>query len=449
ATSDLPPDGSTPYWSTLQASILFFPPHSDPFSLPSKTESQAVAAQRKKLQKRVLTHAGRVFARQHRTHLFLATVSGGVARLVRCDREAVFATHALHYTSTSRGDWAKLADFFARFAAMSASERGFDPTATVLGVSDPRREFMLRVARTKLEGAADHARRCFMKSLDDPQEWPWVSIQVCGAEFLVGQPHSYMEHLLGRPSRGYVALVYQAGNHGIDAGSFVWLKDTWRRKRGSEYEQEGAVLADLNRCGAQGVPTLVCHEDVLDHRIDLYDITDRVYKQQRDSSKPKRDIELVQYRVVVKEVGMKVDAFRNSKELVQVILDCVKGHRDAYELAGILHRDISAGNLLIVPIDGPGNEGILYKGVLNDWELAERISRRTVPGFVYPTRRRGTWEFLSVSAMDHPERPVQAADEVESFIHVLVSFAIAYVPHNCRDAAAFDVDYCFCEKTDD
>ena len=64
------------------------------------------------------------------------------------------------------------------------------------------------------------------------------------------------------------------------------------------------------------------------------------------------------------------------------------GHRDAYELAGILHRDISAGNLLIVPIDGQGDEGILYKGVLNDWELAERISRRTVPGFVYPTRRR-------------------------------------------------------------
>ena len=51
--------------------------------------------------------------------------------------------------------------------------------------------------------------------------------------------------------------------------------------------------------------------------------------------------------------------------------------------------------------------------------------------------------------MDHPERPVQAADEVESFIHVLISFAIAYVPHNCRDAATFDVDYCFCEKTDD
>lgn len=49
--------------------------------------------------------------------------------------------------------------------------------------------------------------------------------------------------------------------------------------------------------------------------------------------------------------------------------------------------------------------------------------------------------------MNHPEYPVQPEDDVESFVHVLLSFSIAYLPHNCVNVHDFDSAYFFCEKT--
>lgn len=44
-------------------------------------------------------------------------------------------------------------------------------------------------------------------------------------------------------------------------------------------------------------------------------------------------------------------------------------HQNAYEIAGILHRDISAGNILIYErlVDGK----VQRTGLLNDWELSK------------------------------------------------------------------------------
>ncbi len=42
------------------------------------------------------------------------------------------------------------------------------------------------------------------------------------------------------------------------------------------------------------------------------------------------------------------------------------GHRQAYEKCGILHRDISGGNILILDND---------TGLLIDWDLAEKEAK--------------------------------------------------------------------------
>ncbi|KAI0767104.1 hypothetical protein C8Q74DRAFT_931320 [Fomes fomentarius] len=373
----------------------------------------------------------------------MVVVAGDLAHLVRCDREAVFFTPSFQYKAHPKA----LVSFFSRFATMSPRQRGFDPTPTVLTPGDPRRRLMQDMARSNLASRgpqAEYARQCFENALDPA--WPWYSIPVDGREFLVGKPHVYMEPLLGRPSRGYVALRVDQDCYAEGEGSpFVWLKDTWRRVRNSEYEREGSIIGDLNRCGVRGVPTLICHEDVLDHKINFFETADRLYGRVPDPTRP--HIELIQYRMVVKEVGVPVEEFRDGKELVEIVLDCVTAHRDAYQLAGVLHRDISPGNLLMVHTEGLGDGDIVFQGILNDWELAERIARRVEPGFLYQPRRRGTWEFLSLFAMNHPEYPVQPEDDVESFVHVLLSFAIAYLPHNCDNLHDFDSAYFFCEKT--
>ena len=63
--------------------------------------------------------------------------------------------------------------------------------------------------------------------------------------------------------------------------------------------------------------------------------------------------------------------------LIDRNVTCVSAHGDAYERKGLIHRDISAGNVLIYPDATPDKNGDVYEsrvGLLADWEIAERIS---------------------------------------------------------------------------
>ena len=62
------------------------------------------------------------------------------------------------------------------------------------------------------------------------------------------------------------------------------------------------------------------------------------------------------------------------------------GHEAAVKKAGIIHRDISAGNLLIYEFKDESGE-MKRKGILNDWELSKPLAitnrrqpERTVSG---------------------------------------------------------------------
>ena len=90
------------------------------------------------------------------------------------------------------------------------------------------------------------------------------------------------------------------------------------------------------------------------------------------------------YRMVLGVVARDLMSFRSSWELVNAMGDALQGkwsfciflvtslilrvmniaHKEAYESAGILHRDISAGNILITD-DGPG--------LLIDWDISKRV----------------------------------------------------------------------------
>lgn len=134
--------------------------------------------------------------------------------------------------------------------------------------------------------------------------------------------------------------------------------------------------------------------------------------------------------------------------------DNMLAHRDAYLLAHTLHRDISPGNMLIVPVDTP--DGVKSRGILMDWELSEHINPTVSRGNIMRRVRRinlfhsnrsnadalqGTYQYLSVKAMDYPKELVFVADELEAFIHVLVGMGIKYLPHDCPDASAWHHAY--------
>ncbi|KAH9922502.1 uncharacterized protein B0H18DRAFT_910291 [Fomitopsis serialis] len=69
-------------------------------------------------------------------------------------------------------------------------------------------------------------------------------------------------------------------------------------------------------------------------------------------------------RLVLNSIGTPITEFESTYELVRALRDAIEGHRQAY-LAGIVHRDISKGNVMIARrIDGPSS------GFIHDLDYA-------------------------------------------------------------------------------
>ncbi|OJT05472.1 hypothetical protein TRAPUB_3701 [Trametes pubescens] len=421
-----------PRWDSLELSIHCFhiggDPLGDGFYTPCSKENL----------EEVVNFAARVFARQHRTALYVVVLVGDLLRLARITRSTIVVTNP-PVSYVNRPDL--LADVFRRFAQLSRAQRGHDPTASLILPGDDMYAAMLAAAEDELDGAADYARRRFRDSLDP--SWPWWRLEVhpssqdkdkdesTARRFLVGRPHFYQEGMADkRGARGYVALAVDEPGQ-----PFVYIKDTWRWEQ-NYIDQEGARLARLNAQGVRYVPTLVCHGDVPGQYVDIKVFLERVYGRQLDTpERPMPTLVSRHYRVVVREVGRSLRDFSNGRELVSLFRDCVEAHYDAYVLAHLLHRDISPGNMLMVPVDS--EYGIQYRGMLMDWEMSESVE----PGTNRTIARRGTYAYLSVKAMDHPRETYVVADELEAFLHVLVKMGIRYLPHDCADPAALHAAY--------
>lgn len=102
------------------------------------------------------------------------------------------------------------------------------------------------------------------------------------------------------------------------------------------------------------------------------------------------------------------------------------------------------------------NGKTVYKGLLTDWELSKRIEYdneaprhpdRTVCPIVSALETylliplQGTWQFMSVNALNNPDKPIRIPDELESFFHALLWFAIRWLPHNCNNVGKFMFEY--------
>ncbi|KAI0669726.1 hypothetical protein C8Q78DRAFT_1041765 [Trametes maxima] len=109
-------------------------------------------------------------------------------------------------------------------------------------------------------------------------------------------------------------------------------------------------------------------------------------------------------------------------ELVMALLCCLTAHSDAYS-HGIIHRDISAGNMLLYKQpDGT------WTGLLNDWELSKELEQQEQKE--RQPDRTGTWQFMSANALDDHSKVIDVPDELESFFHVLIYLAVRFLPHN-------------------
>ncbi|KAI0648470.1 hypothetical protein C8Q79DRAFT_1102892 [Trametes meyenii] len=491
---DIPKDGR-PRWEKQRLLVEFKrgATQYDPFHDMETTT--VMTDDRKEVYGQIGDYVAHAFACQQRTALFLLLVMGTMARMTRWDHSGVIYTDAIDYVENS----AALRDLIWGFTLLPPEKQGFDLTASVISTDTDDYNLMDDVAlpqETDLpfdEGSPvparatgepapvfAYVREMFAKSL--PNDWPrWrllVPTPAGPRTFLVGKPVFQAPGPIGRCTRGYVALD-------PDSKRFVWLKDTWRPNyRG--VDPEGNVLQKLRDLHARNVPTFVCHGDLDGQDTQspqFFQPTKRTKRQKlaHNATVPSTSLPFVSegaalfgvqrakdgkveciesafddgedvrlrhlrhYRLVVAEVGLPLQDFTCGRELVSVIRDCIRAHSDAATSdAKMLHRDISIGNILILPTTETREDRssrVVRRGMLTDWELAKPLCDDSSQESQRQPERTGTWQFISAFSLDNPAVPMKIEDDLESFFHVTLYVAVRYMRHNCGGVNFFLTDF--------
>jgi len=332
-------------------------------------------------------YATNQLAYQHRLFAFSLVICGKRARFLRWDREGVIVSAGIDCSTNHN----LVIEFLQRFNQMTPEQRGLDPTATP-ATPEEIEAFESVVANVEIES--------LKHSVGDQEAYPRFRLEIRDAHdevsrYVVGKALDYNLGVVGRCTRGYLALDQSTNQP-------VFLKDMWRPDvQGVEPEHIW-----YEKLTVASVPHLV----KVKHGSDVIQSTSTSTLDYYGTAPPKstettsrqgaqrglthrlasffdsRETKLrgyVHYRLVQTELCRPLSEFTNSKHLVSVALDSLKGWDtrpcfdstsdilghvacvSAFSDAGLFHRDVSLGNIMI----GPDNEGRL-----NDWDLCRGVS---------------------------------------------------------------------------
>ncbi|KAI0713678.1 hypothetical protein C8Q76DRAFT_467703 [Earliella scabrosa] len=485
--SELPDDGR-PHLEAIRALLEFKSKavgHLDPYD--DKIEDDGASETRQDVRGQVTHYVAHSFACQHRTAVFLFLITGRKIRVTRWDRSETIFTESFDYID----DRTRLRDLLYGFSPLSREEQGFDSTATPLTEDDDDFAKMDKVALpcaadvSEVEGTLVSAeskgpytlvftRDSWRTSIQDPSCRYRLSVPTPNGDrfFLVGKPLFVAPGMSGRGTRGFIAWD-------VSGDRFVFLKDAWRPCY-ENVDTEGKVLRELRAAGVPNIPTTVCDgeldqvtaahfhasrlvtkpaileprgekrkadnpqgvadENEQDHPVCEQNSPDASVNRGKNLIRPVRH-----YRIVMEEVCLPLCDFKTGRQFVSILRDCVQAHAGAVESAKIIHRDISAGNMLICPTvvrDEDGVLRVLWKGILADWELSKPLTEVDHHKARQPVRTAlGTWQFASAHILDNPDEPVRIADELESFFHVTLYNGLRYLRHSCQELQMVMFDY--------
>ncbi|TFY58016.1 hypothetical protein EVJ58_g6674 [Rhodofomes roseus] len=362
----------------------------------------------------------------------------GPARVIRSDRAGSIVSTAIDFEK----DPSLLHEFIWRYACLTQAQRGYDPSvvrATQEEINAMRScptsndaaktyrsaaldkpgwlVYKITMRRTDLINqremqpiADEYYEPDEPNALDDAAA---TSNELC---FIVGRHLSATDSPTGRGMRGYVA-------YDVSHRRLVFLKDYWRPCIESSL-YEGEVLHSLRKGGVRYVPTPLAAGVVQDEAGVQKTCTQAFLpKDERTGcSAPAQE----HYRLVIKEIGAPLDEHESPYELVKVIWHALYGHRQAWELKELLHRDISAGNILILRyFDKNGKMRSI--GILIDWDLCKK--KKYLETVLRPARS-GTWQFMSARLLRNPGKRHEVADDLEACIHVLNWMSLRFIKHS-------------------
>ncbi|KAG6819382.1 hypothetical protein H0H93_012346 [Arthromyces matolae] len=394
---------------------------------------QSLTERGRRTRNQLIHYATEWFSRQHRRHGFTIFMFGSYVRFIRWDRAGAIVTQKFNF----RKDSTHLQNFLWRFSHLNAAGRGRDPYVRAANAKE------IEIAHQELHEWKPTVERpvlVFTIPVENGKHRDFI-----GWGSMSG-PYS----LIGRSTKGYP--VYEQATK-----TKAFLKDGWRAH---SLSPEADILRELQEKKVQYVPGYVCGGDVPDSvtHTDLYvtaeesgesedevDV-DMETKHHGDVTATKRDgswkhgkswrrvIQRFLHRFVTDIIAKPLNTFKNSKHMIEVVSHAFTAHRQAYELCDIIHRDVSANNILITDSGG----------ILNDWDMAKKradIQRRR------KHERTGTWEFMSslLLAGHHSAHTIQ--DDMESFVLIVIYHALRYFEHNQARRTLYIINQVFNNRT--
>ncbi|KAH9945752.1 hypothetical protein B0H21DRAFT_860410 [Amylocystis lapponica] len=272
---------------------------SDPEKMLKNTSSGKLA------QGQISEYAAQLLLRQHRTFTFMVFIAGPNARFLRWDRAGAVVSAPFNYVTCPD----RMQTFIYRLGKMTDVQRGYDFTVQSSTLEDIQE---MKKQGEKLSGTR---QKYFHEAT--LTGWPIHRIQSRAEDFVTS-----------RATKGYVA-------YDVDTAAFVFLKDSWRVDS-EDVRSEKEVYERLHYHNVRHIATLICAGDV-------GETIQRTRTQEFKDSLDGR----VHCRLVVKQIGRLLEDYEKSKEMVSIVRDALTAHCDAWVKAGVLHRDISPGNILI------------------------------------------------------------------------------------------------------
>ncbi|VDB99553.1 unnamed protein product [Peniophora sp. CBMAI 1063] len=385
----------------------------------------------------LITYAMNQHHQQPRTASYQVLLIEKNARIIRFDRAGAVCTTAFDWT-----DGTIFPEFLSRFHNADQATRGYDTTvepadeADITAATDafakagygkthgmrgPFYKYAVPVTRIDPSLLSPESGPS-TASADEPDDTP-VEMRY----FIAGCPITWSRSFTGRATTGYVC-------YDLAENDVCFMKDAWRINDPSllaEYQvyallgRERPDLDEDARGPVPHVPRLLCGGDLRNPGGSLQETRTEVFKEGKKQTVQK----YTHFRMVVKDIGKPLSSFKDIPELLHVLRDIVIAHQYAVK-RGILHRDISVGNILI----GRDAAGKAY-GLLIDWDLcfvrdhAQTDEQRWITG---------TWQFMSIALLSRRKGHRHSEmDDLESVFWVLCYCLVRYTNlYNGSDRSA-------------
>ncbi|KAF2453033.1 hypothetical protein BDY21DRAFT_145487 [Lineolata rhizophorae] len=218
----------------------------------------------------------------------------------------------------------------------------------------------------------------------------------------------FFQELLSRSSNvaGRETVCWTGYLEGSEAVSFV-IKDSWQNPG----RAEGVLLREAAQKDVEHIVRYYHHCTVMvDGQID--DVRSNIRRGLGSTEAGgEQQLNRIHHRLVVQGLGKPIHMARSRIAFLAALIDCIEGCESLHKKAGILHRDISANNLLMYK-DGSGD----YRGFLIDLDIAIKVHEEAWGV--------GTRPFMAIGGLMN--QPHTFMHDIESFFWVLVWISVCY-----------------------